>query len=145
MLVRLDEKDGRLIPGRFLRAADLDGKLGEENNPEWKTVAFDETSGTLVSPNGTIGYRWGEKGEWNLEEKAAGADTKLQMTLILDDDHDDVRGVDFRGETGGSFLATLLSWLLPLGILIAFWAFAMRRMGSPSGVMAFAVSSGCFQ
>ena len=88
-------KDGSLVPGRFLRADDLDGKLGEENNLEWKTVAFDEESGTLVSPNGAIGYRWGEAGEWNLEEKADGKDAKLQMSLILDDDHDDIRGVDF--------------------------------------------------
>jgi len=95
MLVRLEEKGGSLVPGRFLRADDLDGKLGEENNPEWKTVAVDEDSGRLVSPNGAIGYRWGEKGEWNLEEKAAGNDARLRMSLILDNDHDDVRGVDF--------------------------------------------------
>jgi len=95
MLVRLDEKDGKLIPGRFLRADDLDGKLGEANNPEWKTVALDETSGDLVAPNGSIGYRWGEDGEWNLEEKAAGADTRLRMTLIDEGAHDEVAGVDF--------------------------------------------------
>ena len=29
MLVRLDEKDGRLVPGRMLRAEDFDDKLGE--------------------------------------------------------------------------------------------------------------------
>ncbi len=95
MLVKLEEKDGKLIPGRFLRADDLDGKLGEENNPEWKTVGIDELSGGLVAPNGSIGYRWGEAGEWNLEEKAAEADTRLKMSLILEEDHDDVVGVDF--------------------------------------------------
>ena len=95
MLVKLDERDGKLVPGRFLRAADLDGALGEDNNPEWKTVAIDENSGTLVSPNGSIGYRWGEQGEWNLEERAAGSDVSLMMSLILDDCHDDVAGVDF--------------------------------------------------
>ncbi len=68
MLVRLEEKDGKLVPGRFLRADDFSDKLGEKNNPEWKTVAFDEMSGKLVAPNGSIGYRWGEQGEWNLEE-----------------------------------------------------------------------------
>ncbi|MDV4145857.1 nitrate reductase subunit alpha [Shimia sp. FJ5] len=95
MLVKLEKKDGRLVPGRFLRADDLDGKLGEENNPEWKTVAIDEASSGLVSPNGSIGYRWGEEGEWNLEEKANGAETRLKMSLIMEEDHDDVRGVDF--------------------------------------------------
>ena len=83
------------MPGRFLRADDLDGKLGEENNPDWKTVAWDRDSGSLVAPNGSIGYRWGEDGEWNLETKANGADTNLAMSFVLEEDHDDVRGVDF--------------------------------------------------
>ncbi len=95
MLVKLEERDGKLVPGRFLRAADLDGALGEDNNPEWKTVAFDENSGSLVSPNGSIGYRWGEQGEWNLEERASGSDVSLLMSLILDDCHDDLAAVDF--------------------------------------------------
>ena len=95
MLVRLDERDGRLIPGRCLRADDLEGKLGEDDNPEWKTVALDETTGSPVSPNGAIGYRWDKSGEWNLEEKANGAETRLRMSLIREEDRDDVRGVDF--------------------------------------------------
>ena len=106
MLVKLEEKDGRLVPGRFLRADDLDDKLGEANNPAWKTVAVDEKSGQLVAPNGSIGYRWGEQGEWNLEEKAQGAETSLRMSLILDEDHDEVAGVDFPyfgGEAVGQF------------------------------------------
>ncbi|MDE3239272.1 MAG: nitrate reductase subunit alpha [Paracoccaceae bacterium] len=95
MLVRLEEKDGRTIPGRLLRAADLDGAAGEANNPEWKTLAYDEATGALVAPNGSVGFRWGEHGKWNLEEKAAGQDTRLRMTLIGDGDHDAVAGVDF--------------------------------------------------
>ncbi|WP_456386201.1 nitrate reductase subunit alpha [Profundibacter sp.] len=95
MLVRLDEKDGKLIAGRFLRADDLQGKLGEKNNPEWKTVAWDGKSNAPVAPNGTVGYRWGEDGEWNLEERAKGKDTELLLSLIEDKDHDDVVGVDF--------------------------------------------------
>ena len=63
------KQDGQLVPDRFLRAADFDGKLGEDNNPEWKTVAYDETSGKIVAPNGSIGFRWGEEGKWNLEEQ----------------------------------------------------------------------------
>ncbi|MCC0080396.1 MAG: nitrate reductase subunit alpha [Rhodobacter sp.] len=95
MLVRLDETDGRFVPGRFLRASDLDGTLGTENNPDWKTVALDETSGDLVAPNGSIGYRWGEQGAWNLEERAGSADTRLRLSLIDEGAHDDVAGVDF--------------------------------------------------
>ena len=95
MLVRLDEKDGKLIAGRFLRADDLQGKLGQKNNPQWKTVAWDGKSNALVSPNGTIGYRWGEDGEWNLEERAKSKDTELMMSFIQEEDRDDVVGVDF--------------------------------------------------
>jgi nitrate reductase / nitrite oxidoreductase, alpha subunit len=95
MLVKMDEKDGKLVPGRFLRADDLDGKLGEDNNPEWKTVAYDRTAKGLVAPNGSVGYRWGEDGEWNLETRADGKDTQLAMTFVLEEDHDEVVGVDF--------------------------------------------------
>src|SRR3546814_15589991 len=65
--------------------------LGETNNPEWKTVALDETSGEVVAPSGSAGFRWGEKGKWNLEEKdGQGRDTRLRLTNILDADHDEV-------------------------------------------------------
>ncbi len=95
MLVRLDDQEGKLVPGRFLRADDLDGKLGEDNNPEWKTVAWDRKSAGPVAPNGSVGYRWGENGEWNLEDKADGKDTDLAMSFVLDTEQDDVVGVDF--------------------------------------------------
>ncbi len=81
MLVRLVKKDGRLVPDRLLRASDFDAGLSEENNPEWKTVAFDQASGNMVTPNGSIGFRWGEQGKWNLEDKARGADTDLALTF----------------------------------------------------------------
>ncbi len=95
LLVRLDEKDGRYIPGRMLRAADFADTLGQANNPDWKTVGIDEKTGDIVAPNGSIGFRWGEAGHWNLEEKGSERDIELKSTLILDDDHDDVVGVDF--------------------------------------------------
>lgn len=44
----------------MMRASDLVDGLGESNNPEWKTVAFNR-EGELVVPNGSIGFRWGEK------------------------------------------------------------------------------------
>ena len=81
MLVRLVKQDGRYVPERLLRASDFDTKLGHDNNPEWKTVAYDEVSGGLVAPNGSVGFRWGEKGKWNLEEKAAGDKTTLRLSL----------------------------------------------------------------
>lgn len=95
MLVQLDKRGGSYIPGRQLRASDFAKKLGQDNNPEWKTVGIDEATGDVVVPNGSIGFRWGEHGNWNLEEKAAGEPVKLRMSQILDTDHDAVVGVEF--------------------------------------------------
>ncbi len=107
MLVKLDEKDGKLVAGRFLRADDFSDKLGEKNNPEWKTVAFDSKSKDIVAPNGSVGFRWGEDGEWNLEERAGETATDLKMSLVLETDHDEVVGVDFPyfgGEASANFV-----------------------------------------
>ncbi|MGQ0676299.1 MAG: nitrate reductase subunit alpha [Rhodospirillales bacterium] len=83
MLVKLVERGGRYVPDRFLRAADFEGSLGEANNPDWKTVAVDQATGKVVAPRGTIGFRWGEQGKWNLEPKAAdGSEIKTRLSLI---------------------------------------------------------------
>ncbi|MCU9849918.1 nitrate reductase subunit alpha [Defluviimonas sp. WL0024] len=95
MLVKLEPKGDGYVPGKQLRASDFDKSLGQSNNPEWKTVAIDEKSGSIVVPNGSVGFRWGETGKWNLEEKAEGKDVTLKMSLVLDTDRDDVIGVDF--------------------------------------------------
>jgi nitrate reductase alpha subunit len=81
MLVLLKEHqlpDGGkvLVPDRYLRASDFNGKLGQANNPEWKTLAFDD-AGKVVLPNGSIGFRWGpegraDAGKWNLETRRRG-------------------------------------------------------------------------
>jgi len=87
-LVMLDPReDGTYVNSRFLRASDLADCAGQANNPEWKTLAFDELSGHLIVPNGSIGFRWGEKegmvGKWNLEPKEAlsGAETQLRLSV----------------------------------------------------------------
>ncbi|MDW4549070.1 nitrate reductase subunit alpha [Defluviimonas sp. D31] len=95
MLVKLEPKGDGYVPGKQLRASDFDKSLGQSNNPEWKTVAIDEKSGKIIVPNGSVGFRWGETGKWNLEEKAEGKDVTLKMSLVLDTDRDDVIGVDF--------------------------------------------------
>ncbi|MBK7251848.1 MAG: nitrate reductase subunit alpha [Gammaproteobacteria bacterium] len=94
LLVRLERRsDGRLAAERFLRASDLGG-LGENNNPEWKTLAIDESSGQITVPNGSVGFRWGEKGKWNIEEKdSAGRHTRL--LLSLKDARDGIESVSF--------------------------------------------------
>ena len=96
MLVKLTGKDGHFIPDRFMRASDFKGELGEKNNAEWKTVAWDAKSGAYVTPNGSIGFRWGEQGKWNLEAKdGRGEDTDLSLSFILDKEHDEIANVGF--------------------------------------------------
>ena len=85
MLVVLEEHaDGAFKSTRFLRASDLVDSLGQKNNPEWKTIGIDENNQELVSPQGSIGYRWGEDGKWNIDECEGkeGRETKLVLSLI---------------------------------------------------------------
>ncbi len=79
-----------MVPDRYVRASDFNGNLGQANNPEWKTVAFDE-SGKLVLPNGAIGFRWGpdgraDEGQWNLEAKEARHGNEVRLRLSTTED-----------------------------------------------------------
>jgi len=100
MLVRLVRRGDRLIPDRFVRASDFSDSLGQQNNPDWKTLALDEITGSVVAPNGSVGFRWNQKdgedkGKWNIEEKdgKSGNDARLRLSLI--DVRDDVAPVAF--------------------------------------------------
>jgi nitrate reductase alpha subunit len=65
-LVTLEERDGRVVPGRFLTASDL-GQ--DDEHSEFKTVLLDSATGEAVVPNGSLGFRFGPQGagKWNLE------------------------------------------------------------------------------
>ena len=94
MLVVLKDDGQRLVPDYFLRASHLSGNAGQDNNPDWKTLVIDENTGDVVAPKGTIGFRWGEQGKWNLKsEKDDGQEIKAQLSLI--DRRDDVVAVGF--------------------------------------------------
>ena len=96
MLVMLEPREeGYYAAGRMLRASDLVDNLGQENNPEWKTIALDSLSGELVAPLGSIGYRWGEEGKWNLEAREGGSQRDVELQLSLLGSHDEVADVGF--------------------------------------------------
>ncbi|TXH31801.1 MAG: nitrate reductase subunit alpha [Rhodospirillaceae bacterium] len=95
MLVMLEKRGNAYVPGRFLRAADLQGALNQSNNPEWKTLAFDSKSKEIVVPNGSIGFRWGESGKWNVEEKDARGGEKTELLLSLADTQHSLAPVAF--------------------------------------------------
>ena len=83
------------VSDRCLRASDLDGALGETNNPDWKTIVYDEKSKSFVVPNGSIGFRWGEEGKWNLLPKNAASQQEILAELSCIDSRDAVVSVGF--------------------------------------------------
>ncbi|WP_229608619.1 nitrate reductase subunit alpha [Vibrio parahaemolyticus] len=115
MLVKLEPRaDGSYSAGQFLRASELVNNLGESNNPEWKTIAINEVDGEFVAPNGSAGFRWGEKGKWNLEQLAGvGQDNvKLQLGIKDADDTVDVAFPYFGGLEHEHFTHVPLSDLI---------------------------------
>ncbi|WP_407638889.1 nitrate reductase subunit alpha [Bacillus niameyensis] len=63
-LITLKEKDGHYIGDKFLRAQDLGMDV---EKAEWKPVLLDKKTGQFAIPNGTVGHRWDEKANWNLD------------------------------------------------------------------------------
>jgi nitrate reductase alpha subunit len=60
-------------------------------------------------PNGSIGFRWGESGKWNIEERDARDGHDLKLALTLADRHDEVLSVAFPyfgGTAPAAFVAT---------------------------------------
>ncbi|WP_281277371.1 molybdopterin-dependent oxidoreductase [Hankyongella ginsenosidimutans] len=108
LLVRLVPQEDGFVPERLLRASDFDQSLGEDANPDWKTVAIDETTGRVVVPNGSIGFRWGDKGKWNLEEReSGGSETKLRLGLKgTEDEVAKVRFPYFANTASNGFAST---------------------------------------
>lgn len=94
-LVLLEEKDGLHVPGRTLRASDMENALGQEKNAEWKPLVFDANTKRAVVPNGTIGSRWDGSGRWNLEAKNVGDGAEISPQLSFLDDKDEVVSVGF--------------------------------------------------
>ncbi|WP_433386081.1 nitrate reductase subunit alpha [Micromonospora sp. KLBMP9576] len=80
-LVTLRNAGDAWVADRFLTAADLG-----ENDGEHKTVLIDERTGEPVVPNGSLGFRYGEPGSWNLDlgdvVPAVGLDTAGETVEI---------------------------------------------------------------
>jgi len=83
-LVVLDESDGKHMPGRMLRAAQVERTRDVENG-EWKFLVWDELSNEPRMPQGSLGFRWQtQKGQWNLEPKDGldGSEINAQLTFL---------------------------------------------------------------
>jgi len=62
-LVKLKAHGDYFISDTFLRASELNPAI---SNGEWKTVIWDQQLNKPAFPNGTIGHRWEDRGNWNL-------------------------------------------------------------------------------
>lgn len=94
-LVKLEEKDGIVLPGRMMRISEVSQFDGAENG-EWKFLNIDAKTGNLVSPMGTSGYRWqDEKGKWNLNFNDGETGVEYDPELTFLEKHDDVMQVEF--------------------------------------------------
>jgi cell division protease FtsH len=75
---------------------------------------------------------------------AEGAEVAFNTTVVNDPkliEQLEAKGVQFRGERQSRWVAELLSWVLPIVLIIALWTFFFRRMGgTESGIMSFARS-----
>ncbi|MEI2774405.1 MAG: nitrate reductase subunit alpha [Tetrasphaera sp.] len=62
-------EDGSYTAGKNVVAGDLDIPEKDSENAMWKPVVFDEATGAIAVPNGSLGFRYGEDGwgKWNLD------------------------------------------------------------------------------
>ena len=102
-LVKIENKDGKYLSGKLLRASDLNMDIDASEKSEWKPVLLDELSSNYVVPNGTIGSRWENKQKWNLELKDSKTGADIHPQLSLFEEHDEVIQVQFPYFGGSSF------------------------------------------
>ncbi|MGV0836009.1 nitrate reductase subunit alpha [Mycolicibacterium thermoresistibile] len=68
-LVKLEDRDGALVPGKMLTAADLGEGFRDQENAAFKPVLLDGATDTVTVPPGSLGFRYGDDGvgKWNLD------------------------------------------------------------------------------
>ncbi|MEB2785324.1 nitrate reductase subunit alpha [Algoriphagus persicinus] len=94
-LVELNPKAGYYEAGKVFRANRI-AKYKDIENGDWKFLCYNEDSDDLMSPKGTVGYRWGkEKGKWNLKYEDGETGEKYEPLLTLLGKHQEVLQVDF--------------------------------------------------
>jgi cell division protease FtsH len=77
--------------------------------------------------------------------KGEGKKEGPEFTTIRVDDPDLVKELDehkvsYSGKYESKFLSSILSWIIPIGILVLVWQYAMKKMGPGAGVMSFSKS-----
>jgi cell division protease FtsH len=77
--------------------------------------------------------------------KGTGKKPEQAFTTLRVDDPNlvkelDEHKIDYSGRYESKFLSSILSWILPLGIMFLIWRYAMKKMGPGMGVMSFSKS-----
>jgi len=94
-LVALDKAGEEYVPGRMLRAGQLERTLNEEN-ADWKFLVWDRLSNQPRMPQGSLGFRWQkQKGQWNLKQKDGLDGAEIEPLLTFLEQHDDLLPVAF--------------------------------------------------
>jgi nitrate reductase alpha subunit len=73
------------ISDRFLRASDLEPNT---ISGEWQTVLVDSLTKGFVVPQGSLGFRWSGKGQWNLKLKDGLTRAVIASLLSFAEDSD---------------------------------------------------------
>lgn len=86
-LVRVEDINGTVQPGRFLNAKDL-GR--QEEGADFQMVLIDELTNEIVVPNGTMGERHTHPEKWNLRLENRDTGAKIDPRLSVFDQREDV-------------------------------------------------------
>ena len=112
-------------------------------SPKVETIPYSQFKQNLVAGNVTkviIGPENINGTLKGLEKKPEQAFTTLRVddpNLVKElDEHK----IDYSGRYESKFLSSILSWILPLGIMFLIWRYAMKKMGPGMGVMSFSKS-----
>ncbi len=94
-LIELEPTPRGYRAGQMLRAGRL-ADYADEENPDWKFLMFDATSGKPRMPLGCIGHRWQkQKGKWNIKLEDGKTGEPIDPLLSLLDTSDDTAMVEF--------------------------------------------------
>ncbi len=111
-------------------------------SPSGRPVSYSEFKSMVRS--GQVAEVWVGETSIRGELKKADGPTTLTTTRIEDPkliEELDQHGVKYSGEVVSRWLPEVLSWLIPVLLLVALWSFFFRRIGgAEGGVMSFARS-----
>jgi cell division protease FtsH len=111
-------------------------------SPSGRSVSYSEFKGMVRS--GQVAEVWVGETSIRGQLKKADGPTTFTSTRIEDPkliEELDQYGVKYSGEIVSRWLPEVLSWLIPVILLVALWSFFFRRIGgAEGGVMSFARS-----